>query len=356
MKGNKDKYSVESHSFNVAIAIKFGMPVAILLNHMYHYHKITKRQKDRVKHGLVWNYGSVRSFCEDYGYMSRGTIDSALNKMRLEKLIVFANLNKKKYDRTRWYALTSHALVYYGVQNPDRGVQNPDDYTHSTSHSTSHSENKQKDATASSGVSEPESPAVTDGQPKGEPVQSPTEDHPTQPSSSLKKNTEVAPKSLGYSEEFEVFWVDYGKVGVKSKAYKPWKRLSVDQKEDASNYLREYVVRTNTDGTYPSRKHAATFLNEKTWETPIDSVAPIQKPKNQNSNGQPAEQTYQIGGKSFTTASIQRAFELLELDGSPREELITYYLRVDDNEGSRRDLRDALARIQESRQVVNTNH
>jgi hypothetical protein len=73
---------------------------------------------------------------------------------------------------------------------------------------------------------------------------------------------------------FNQFWEAYDyKVGRK-KAEKAWKRLNELNKMAIANHLPRYVASTYKDGTYPSRKHPSTYLNQESWNDEITEIKP----------------------------------------------------------------------------------
>jgi hypothetical protein len=65
--------------------------------------------------------------------------------------------------------------------------------------------------------------------------------------------------------EFASFYNLYAhKVGAK-KAKAKWDKLPLKTQKLIMDYLPKYVLATSTDGTYPTRRHPTTFLNNDTW-------------------------------------------------------------------------------------------
>ena len=72
---------------------------------------------------------------------------------------------------------------------------------------------------------------------------------------------------------FEKFWELYDyKVG-KDKAFKSWKKLKSEEYPNILSAVKVYVENTFKEADkYPSRKHPATWLNNKGWE---DEITPV---------------------------------------------------------------------------------
>lgn len=94
------------HFFNVAVATKYGINAAILLENIAFW--IEKNEANGVNFfdGRYWTYNSIKAFCEMFPYMSPKTIRTTLKKLEDEGLIITGNYNQSSYDRTTWYAFT----------------------------------------------------------------------------------------------------------------------------------------------------------------------------------------------------------------------------------------------------------
>lgn len=95
-----------THSFSVEIAAKLGLNAAILLDNLGFW--IAKNEANNVnfRDGNYWTFNSMKAFATLFPYMTKRQIEFALKKLKDEGLIVTANYNEQKYDRTLWYALT----------------------------------------------------------------------------------------------------------------------------------------------------------------------------------------------------------------------------------------------------------
>ena len=95
-----------NHSFNTDIAAIYGMPCAVILEHIWFW---TCKNEANGKHfhdGLYWTYNSVKAFSKLFPYLTAKQIRTALEKLRAEGLVETGNFNENAYDRTLWYALT----------------------------------------------------------------------------------------------------------------------------------------------------------------------------------------------------------------------------------------------------------
>lgn len=94
------------HIFDVEIAKKYGVNVAVILENMSYWIQKNKANEKHFYDGKYWTYNSIKAFHEMFPYMSERQISYCLNKMVELGLIEKGNFNKLKYDQTCWYAIT----------------------------------------------------------------------------------------------------------------------------------------------------------------------------------------------------------------------------------------------------------
>src|SRR2546426_10322966 len=101
------------HSFDISIAKKYGVNVAIFLNNVAYW--IIKNQANE-KHfhdGRYWTYNSVKSYSVLFPYWTPRQVGTVIDHCLSHNLLIKDNFNGAKYDQTQWYALTdlSHKLL-----------------------------------------------------------------------------------------------------------------------------------------------------------------------------------------------------------------------------------------------------
>ena len=94
------------HIFDVAIAEKYGINAAILLENIGYWIKQNEANGTNFYDGYYWTFNSRRAYRELFPYMSERQIDTAFHKLIEDGLVTTGNYNKLAYDRTLWYALT----------------------------------------------------------------------------------------------------------------------------------------------------------------------------------------------------------------------------------------------------------
>ena len=94
------------HIFDVAIAEKYGINAAVLLENLGYWIKQNEANETNFFDGTYWTFNSRRAYRELFPYMSERQIDTAFKKLIDDGLVITGHYNKLAYDRTLWYALT----------------------------------------------------------------------------------------------------------------------------------------------------------------------------------------------------------------------------------------------------------
>lgn len=117
-----------NHIFNVDIATKYGVDVAILLQNLDFWIGKNIANDKHFYDGNYWTYNSQEAFTKLFPYWNRGQIQRILAKLETEKLIIKGNYNKTSFDKTCWYALTKKYYSIIGNQIPDCTKLNNGEY------------------------------------------------------------------------------------------------------------------------------------------------------------------------------------------------------------------------------------
>jgi hypothetical protein len=104
-----------NHSFNVEIAIKYGVQEAIIIENIYFWIQKNKANNKHFYDGEYWTYNSVKAFNVIFPYWTERQITKILKKAEDKKLIRTGNYNEKQYDRTKWYTLTETVNCIYFI-------------------------------------------------------------------------------------------------------------------------------------------------------------------------------------------------------------------------------------------------
>ena len=99
-----------NHSFDKDIAVAYGLPEAIILNHIQFWIEQNEANKLNYFDGSYWTYNTTKAFAEIFPYLSQRQIQCALKHLREEGILKTGNYNKSAYDRTLWYAFAEKGI------------------------------------------------------------------------------------------------------------------------------------------------------------------------------------------------------------------------------------------------------
>ena len=95
-----------THFFDIKVAELYGVNCAIILENIYYWIEHNRANGTNFHDGRYWTFNSTKAFKELFPYLSKKQIETALNKLREEGILLTGNYNQLKYDRTLWYAIT----------------------------------------------------------------------------------------------------------------------------------------------------------------------------------------------------------------------------------------------------------
>lgn len=127
--------------FNPDLAVMIGLHEAIVLQQIHYWAEINKKRGRNFHNGRHWVKNSIAEWCRQFPFMSSATIRRAFKKLEGKKitlklkrnltkivngklknvikndtisfnyrLIITANFNSKRADRTKWYSIDYEAL------------------------------------------------------------------------------------------------------------------------------------------------------------------------------------------------------------------------------------------------------
>lgn len=94
------------HSFDVDVAVRFGVNAAIIFKNLYHWVEKNRANEKNFHDGRYWTYNSVKAFHDLFPYLSEKQIRTAINTLIEGGAVVTGNYNSQPYDRTLWYSIT----------------------------------------------------------------------------------------------------------------------------------------------------------------------------------------------------------------------------------------------------------
>lgn len=116
-----------NHSFNVELAIKYGIEEAILIENFAFWIKKNAANNKNYINGEYWTYNSAKALEELFPYMNLKKIQRTLIKLEELKIFKSGNFNKKTYDRTKWYCIIDPEIksmyqLNYSVQEEKKAL------------------------------------------------------------------------------------------------------------------------------------------------------------------------------------------------------------------------------------------
>lgn len=106
----------EFHSFNIKIAIDYGIEEAILINHIVFWIQKNVDNNKNFHSGHTWTFNTRKAFNKQFPYLTENKIRYTLDKLIEKGEIITGNFNKSTYDRTIWYALNDESK--WGIEYP----------------------------------------------------------------------------------------------------------------------------------------------------------------------------------------------------------------------------------------------
>ena len=215
------------HSFEVDIAVKYGVNAAILLNNIYFWCQKNMANNHNFFDGSYWTYNSRNAFTTIFPYLSERQIKTALDKLIDDGVIRTGCYNQDPRDRSLWYSLTNKGwcmMQKCSGQNAEMSNANSEDVR-----------------------------PLPDGK---------TADINT----NIKPDKDISP----YDDEFNAFWAVYPRGDDKRKAFKAWKALN-PSKELQQTIIDDIRKRLESGGAwYKTQKQyillATTYLHNRRWE------------------------------------------------------------------------------------------
>ena len=106
-----------TYQFDTELAEQYGVDEAIFIHNLYFWIWHNEANgKNIIEHeGVtrVWSYNSMAAFSIIFPFWSHRQMERIVNSCREQGLVITANLNKDKKDRTLWYAVTEKVVMHY---------------------------------------------------------------------------------------------------------------------------------------------------------------------------------------------------------------------------------------------------
>ena len=95
-----------THSMNIAVAVKYGAPAALVLEQINSWINYNQTNNKNFYYGRYWTYNSVKAWSDLIPYFTYEQIRKILRDLEKSGLIIKGNHNKHALDKTLWYSIT----------------------------------------------------------------------------------------------------------------------------------------------------------------------------------------------------------------------------------------------------------
>ena len=99
-----------NHSFDIAIAKKYGVSEAIFIENLRFWILRNKANKKHFYEGRYWTYNSAKAYTELFPYWSKQQIERIVMRLKDAGVIEIGHFSSNKYDRTNWYSFNDPVL------------------------------------------------------------------------------------------------------------------------------------------------------------------------------------------------------------------------------------------------------
>jgi hypothetical protein len=99
------------HSYNVEIAVEYGIEEAILIHHFAYWIGGHASNNINLRDGRYWSYDKAESLYKILPeFKNKKRIEYCINKLVEKDILMKGNFNELKFDRTLWYTFTDNGL------------------------------------------------------------------------------------------------------------------------------------------------------------------------------------------------------------------------------------------------------
>ena len=145
--GKEDRYNLkdnpisnfqiglDTHSFNVSLASRFGVVEALIIQHSYYWYKCNKGNEDMTKDGHTWFYRSVSQIADVYPYLSVDKVRRAIDRLVENGILIKGNYNTDKFKKANWYSLSDDMISAMSGDSEELDRQNAKPFGKMPNHS-----------------------------------------------------------------------------------------------------------------------------------------------------------------------------------------------------------------------------
>lgn len=92
------------HTFSVEYTQLYGMDCAVMIHHFQYWVEHNRMMKKNFIDGRTWTFQTQKEIAALYPYWSEDTVQRTISKLLEFGVLIKANYNKSKIDKTSWYA------------------------------------------------------------------------------------------------------------------------------------------------------------------------------------------------------------------------------------------------------------
>ena len=129
------KIGLDTHSFNVSLASRFGVVEALIIQHSYYWYKCNEGNEDMTKDGHTWFYRSVSQIADVYPYLSVDKVRRAIDRLVENGILIKGNYNTDKFKKANWYSLSDDMISVMSGDDKREDRQNAKPFGKMPNHS-----------------------------------------------------------------------------------------------------------------------------------------------------------------------------------------------------------------------------
>lgn len=99
------------HRFEARAAEVVGVNAAILLHNLAYWCNHNRHNDRHLHRGAYWTYNSNKALREQFPYLGRDAIESAIRRLEEGGYVVIDNFSDDRRDRTRWFSVTKEGYA-----------------------------------------------------------------------------------------------------------------------------------------------------------------------------------------------------------------------------------------------------
>jgi hypothetical protein len=96
--------SSQHHSFDIVLAVKYGIEEAILIHHFQHWIRFNRLRGKNIIEERAWTFQTWKDIAAHFPYLNLDRIRRLCERLVKLGILLKGNFNKRKMDKTCWYA------------------------------------------------------------------------------------------------------------------------------------------------------------------------------------------------------------------------------------------------------------